>query len=111
MTLWVLTAGSATELASRAVRWVFQDEVDKYPISTGREADPCSLVEERARTFKDQARIVRASTPTTKSGRIWPAWERRAADQRTSGYPQRQAPRVSFRRHRLRDALLQSFLE
>jgi phage terminase large subunit GpA-like protein len=76
MTLWVLTAGSATELASRAVRWVFQDEVDKYPISTGREADPCSLVEERARTFKDQARIVRASTPTTKSGRIWPAWER-----------------------------------
>lgn len=80
MSLWVLTAGSATELASRAVRWVFQDEVDKYPISSGREADPCSLVEERARTFKDQARIVRASTPTTKSGRIWPAWEK--SDQR-----------------------------
>ena len=85
MSLWMLTAGSATELASRAVRWVFQDEVDKYPISTGREADPCSLVEERSRTFKDQARVVRASTPTTKSGRIWPAWEK--SDQRSYHIP------------------------
>jgi phage terminase large subunit GpA-like protein len=85
MTLWMLTSGSATELASRAVRWVFQDEVDKYPISSGREADPCSLVEERSRTFKDQARIVRASTPTTKSGRIWPAWEK--SDQRRFHIP------------------------
>lgn len=85
MTLWLLTAGSATELASKPVRWVFQDEIDKYPISTGREADPCSLVEERSRTYADSARIVRASTPTTKSGRIWPAWEK--SDQRLYHVP------------------------
>jgi phage terminase large subunit GpA-like protein len=51
------------------------DEIDKYPISAGKEADPRSLARERTKTFPYNKKIFQTSTPTRKSGPIWQEWE------------------------------------
>jgi phage terminase large subunit GpA-like protein len=68
-------AGSPGSLASRPCRYLLLDEVDKYPPFAGREADPVSLAKERLATFLHRARVVMTSTPTTREGAIWQAWE------------------------------------
>jgi len=62
-------AGSPAGLAQMPIRYLFLDEVDKYPLFSGREADPISLARERQGTFWN-AKTVIASTPTTTSGSI-----------------------------------------
>lgn len=66
-------AGSATNLASRPVRNLFLDEVDKYPVALGEEGNPVVLAEERTKTFPNR-RIFKTSTVTTENGEIWQAW-------------------------------------
>lgn len=66
-------ANSPSQLASRAVKRVFLDEVDKYPPSGGREADPVSLALERLTTFHDSLAFL-SSTPTNRNGLIWREW-------------------------------------
>jgi phage terminase large subunit GpA-like protein len=51
------------------------DEVDKYPPFTGKEADPISLGEKRLTTYGHRALGIKGSTPTTRVGPIWQAWE------------------------------------
>lgn len=51
------------------------DEVDKYPKSAGKEADPRSLAKERTKTFPFNKKIMQTSTPTVRTGPIWKAWE------------------------------------
>lgn len=58
-------ANSPSSLASRPVRIVLCDEVDRYPASAGTEGDPVSLAEKRATTFWNRKR-VRTSTPTIR---------------------------------------------
>lgn len=58
-------ANSPASLASRPIRIVLADEVDRYPISAGTEGDPLSLAVKRTTTFHD-AKIVLTSTPTVK---------------------------------------------
>jgi phage terminase large subunit GpA-like protein len=70
MTVYFGWAGSAISLASRTVRYVFFDEVNKYGKWTGEEASPLALGLERTATFEDMAVIVYASTPTTENGYI-----------------------------------------
>ena len=77
----VAWAGSPAALAADPIRYLFLDEVDKYPRSTGKEADPISLAQERTRTFGYRRKIIITSTPTVRSGAIWRAWES-AADKR-----------------------------
>ncbi len=73
-------ANSAASLASRPVRIVFCDEVDRYPLSAGTEGDPVNLAFKRATTFWNRKRIL-ASTPTIKGlSRIDSAYEE--SDQR-----------------------------
>jgi len=59
-------ANSPTDLASRPVRVVLADEIDKYPASAGSEGDPLKLAEERASTYKTvgRAKFVRTCSPT-----------------------------------------------
>ncbi len=76
MTFFMIASGSASGLSSRPIRWVLEDEIDKYPESTGKEAHPCNLVEKRAQSFKGDARFVRASTPTTQAGAITQRFEK-----------------------------------
>ncbi len=67
----VLTgANSPAALASRPVRYLIFDEVDKYPPFSGKEANPLKLGKERTKTFPNR-KIVYISTPTLETGNIW----------------------------------------
>lgn len=59
-------ANSAASLASRPVRIVLCDEVDRYPVSAGAEGDPISLAKKRAATFFNR-KYISTSTPTIKN--------------------------------------------
>lgn len=63
-------SNSPANLASRPVRILFLDEVDKYPLKTAREADALALAIERTRSFYEP-KIFKSSTPTTVDGQIW----------------------------------------
>lgn len=68
-------ANSPSSLASRPVRIVLCDEVDRYPVSAGSEGDPVSLARKRATTFWNR-KIGLFSTPTNKgNSRIESAFE------------------------------------
>ncbi len=56
-------ANSAASLASRPIRVVLADEVDRYPASAGTEGDPVSLAMKRSTTFWNKKAIL-TSTPT-----------------------------------------------
>lgn len=66
-------ANSPAALASTPARNVLLDEVDKYPLFSGKEADPISLATERQRTFWNRKRVI-TSTPTTRDGYIHREW-------------------------------------
>ena len=60
-------ANSPTELAGRPVRYVFCDEIDRFPASAGTEGNPLKLAERRTETFRERGRkMVLTSTPTVK---------------------------------------------
>lgn len=75
MRLHVVWAGSPAGLASRAIKYILADEVDKYPPYSGRESDPIELISERTRTFWSHKK-VKCSTPTTKRGYIYKEYEK-----------------------------------
>ena len=74
MYLTIVGSNSPANLASRPVRFLFLDEVDKYPGATKKEADPIKLARERTKTFHNR-KIFMTSTPTLKSGHIWQTLE------------------------------------
>ena len=74
--MFVIIAGanSPASLASYPVRYLFMDEIDKYPPNAGKEADPRSLARERTKTFDNDKKILNISTPTYEDGPIWQEW-------------------------------------
>jgi phage terminase large subunit GpA-like protein len=58
-------ANSPSSLASRPIRIVLCDEVDRYPVSAGAEGDPISLARKRSATFWNK-KLIMVSTPTVK---------------------------------------------
>ncbi len=79
MVLYFAGSNSPADLASRPIRYLFLDEVDKYPKFSGREADPIKLAQERQKTFWNR-KTVKVSTPTTREGYIFREYEK--SDQR-----------------------------
>ena len=77
MVVYLTGANSPADLASTNIRYLFMDEVDKFPGASKKEADPVSLAKERTKTFFNR-KIFMAATPTLKTGHIWKAKE--AAD-------------------------------
>jgi phage terminase large subunit GpA-like protein len=78
--LTVAGANSPAGLASRPIRVVLFDEVDRFPTSAGTEGDPISLGIKRTRTFWNR-KVLAGSTPTIKgSSRIEVGFEQ--SDQR-----------------------------
>ncbi len=71
----IVGANSPAQVSSRPIRYLFMDEVDKYPRNAGKEADPRSLARERTKTFPFNKKIMQTSTPTVRTGPIWQAWE------------------------------------
>lgn len=58
-------ANSPASLASRPIRVLLCDEVDRYPFSAGTEGDPLALAFRRTQNFWNR-RVVWVSTPTIK---------------------------------------------
>lgn len=69
------SAHSPTDLASWSSRVVILDEIDKYPLWSGRESSPIKLVTERAKNWWNK-KIFKVSTPTLKTGPIYMAYEK-----------------------------------
>lgn len=61
----VIGANSPAGLASRPIRYVLADELDRFPASAGSEGDPVSLAVTRSETFWNR-KIILTSTPTVK---------------------------------------------
>lgn len=77
----MIGANAPAALASRPIRIVLCDEVDRYPASAGTEGDPVNLARKRTITFRRRKRVALFSTPTIKGkSRIERAWKR--SDQR-----------------------------
>ena len=74
MYLSLAGSNSPSSLASKAIKYLFLDEVDKYPGASKKEADPISLARERTKTFHNR-KIFITSTPTIREGHIWRAKE------------------------------------
>ncbi len=71
----IVGSNSASGLASRPIRIVLADEVDRYEASAGSEGDPISLATKRTTTFWNK-KIYLCSTPTVKGlSRIETAFE------------------------------------
>ena len=72
---WRLSAPTVRPgLASRPVRIVVADEVDRFPVSAGSEGDPLALASKRQGTFWNRKTLV-GSTPTLKeTSAIWREW-------------------------------------
>lgn len=75
MTVYLNGSNSPGDLSSTNIRYLFMDEVDKYPGASKKEADPISLAMERTKTYKTGKKIFITSTPTLKTGHIWKAME------------------------------------
>lgn len=71
----LIGGGSATALASRSSGRLFPDEIDKLKFELKNEADPLSLLIERAKWFPDR-KIFKTSTPTTEDGKIYMDFKR-----------------------------------
>lgn len=80
MTVYLNGANSPADLASTNIRYLFLDEVDKYPGASKKEADPVSLAIERTKTYTTNRKIFMASTPTLRTGHIWKAKEEADAE-------------------------------
>lgn len=75
MPIFAAWAGSPMALASRSIRYLLLDEVDKYPPWSATEGDPIQLAVKRVSNWQHRARILIGSTPTVRTGNIWKWWE------------------------------------
>jgi phage terminase large subunit GpA-like protein len=83
--LTIVGANAPSGLASRPIRLLLCDEVDRYPFSAGAEGDPVNLARKRTVTFWNR-KIVLVSTPTNRgASRIETAYEE--SDQRQYWVP------------------------
>ena len=62
----IIGANSPASLASRPIKVLLADEVDRYPASAGTEGDPLLLAQKRQTTFWDKKTVI-VSTPVLKS--------------------------------------------
>lgn len=68
-------ANSPASLASRPIRILLADEIDRYPVSVGTEGDPLKLAETRTVAFWNRKRIY-ITSPTVHDSVSWRIWER-----------------------------------
>jgi phage terminase large subunit GpA-like protein len=70
-TLKLVGSNSEGNLASRPVRYLFADEVDKWPDQSGVEAPALDLAITRTNFYRAICKRILTSTPTVESGAIW----------------------------------------
>lgn len=81
MNIYLRSGGSPSKLASKAIKFLMYDEIDKMAGATKKEASPYNLAKERTKTFKYSRKIYTVSTPTHRTNYIWRIHER-AEEQR-----------------------------
>lgn len=64
--LHLVGAESANGLHGKTIRVLFADEVDRFPVSSGKDGDPLTLASVRTTTFQHRRKVVYSSTPTYK---------------------------------------------
>ncbi len=74
MSLNLCGANSPGQLSSRPIRYLFADEIDKFPEAGTKEAGALELAKVRTTTFWN-AKLILTSTPTVPGGQIWQAYE------------------------------------
>lgn len=70
-TIHAAWANSPGMLSSFPCRYVIGDEVDKFPIFSGKDANPLGLAAARTRNYRGRRKILWASTPTVEEAYIW----------------------------------------
>jgi len=63
VTIWPAHANSASSMATWTAKHCFGDEIDKYPATVGKEADPITLIKKRNRNYKGRYKRFFSSTP------------------------------------------------
>ncbi|OMG49528.1 terminase [Paenibacillus macerans] len=64
------------DLSSRPIQIVLCDEVDRFPVSSGKEGDPIALATARTKTYRHKRRHLFVSTPVDKeTSRIYQLYE------------------------------------
>ncbi len=71
MVLYLRGAGSPSKLASKEIKYLFFDEIDKMGGASKKEASPYNLALERTKTYRPQEKIFACTTPTLKTNYIW----------------------------------------
>ncbi|MFC7559872.1 phage terminase large subunit family protein [Paenibacillus farraposensis] len=72
----IVGANASAGLSSRPVQIVLCDEVDRFPVSSGKEGDPIALATARTTTFRHKRRHLFVSTPVDKeTSRIYQLYE------------------------------------
>lgn len=71
MVLYLRGAGSPSKLASKEIKYLFFDEIDKMGGASQKEASPYNLALERTKTYRPQEKVYACSTPTLKTNYIW----------------------------------------
>lgn len=84
MNLYITGAGSPSKLASRSIKYLFFDEIDKLEGAGKKEASPYNLAKERTRTYTYSRKIVTTSTPTIRENYVWSIHE--AAEEQRNYY-------------------------
>ena len=79
MNLYLRSGNTPAALASKAIKYLFFDEIDKMAGATKKEANPYNLAVERTKTYGYSKKIYTCSTPTLKSNYIWRFHERAEA--------------------------------
>lgn len=74
LTIWPGWSGSPQTTASRSCRGVIVDEADKAQ-RIAVEASTAELADARTTTYMDRRKVVKASTPTSRDGETWAAWD------------------------------------
>ena len=80
----IVSSNSAAGLASRPIRYLLLDEVDRFLPSAGAEGNPSDLARARLRAFWNR-KLIRSSSPTVKGSEIDVAYE--ASDKRRYHVP------------------------
>ncbi|MCK9603559.1 MAG: phage terminase large subunit family protein [Candidatus Omnitrophica bacterium] len=73
MVLYFGASTAAADLASKAIRWLILDELDRYATWVPGEGSPLQIVRKRQRTFWNR-KILKFSSPTTVDNLIWQEW-------------------------------------
>lgn len=57
---------NANKLSSIPIQYMYRDEVDRWPLTVGKDGDPMTISKDRTATFEDTRKILDGSTPNLK---------------------------------------------